>query len=40
MNFSHYVSRLYFVDLGILIIIAPPFLRKSGTLNFVTKYRI
>ncbi len=40
MNFSQYVSRLFFVDLGILIIIAPPFRRKSGTLNFVAKCKI
>ena len=40
MNFSQYVSRLFFVDLGILIIIAPPFRRKSGTLNFAAKCKI
>lgn len=62
MNFSQYVSRLFFVplqnqwtagysiqpfsqknwikDLGILIIIAPFFRRKNGTLNFAAKCKI
>lgn len=40
MNFSQYVSRLFFVDLRISIIIAPPFLRKSGILNFVVECKI